>query len=802
MVHDDPRKSNEANFMALLNFIVDPAVILDEKGRFLAVNDAFVDLIGLRSKKKLIGMMFLDLDVVDKKNKAKVLKNFRKRMQGLHVDPYEINFTDKTGEDRFVELKAKKINYSGQQADLVILRDITQRKENARKLEEYSEKMEALVNEKIREIKENKEKLETIVNSSPDAFTLCDLNGKIIECNEATLNLLGYSPRQELIGKNAFEMVAPKDQPKAALLMESLSKNGSVKNLELAFLTKDGKEFIAEASASIIKDDSGNSVGLVAIAKDITERKHLEDALRSSEEMFRAISTSAMDSIILVDESDKVVYWNPAAEKIFGYIRKEAMGNDLAKLVIPPQGHKPHLKLLKKLTEGSSPEVHLELTALRKDGIEFPMELSATSVKLKDRNYMLGIVRDVSEHKKMEDKLRQERDMLEAVTENIGAGLAIISKDYRVLWANKLLKQMKQINGNCEDKICYSAFNRLAEVCPDCGVQKVFDKGVPIETHEHSTNDAKGNPVRIQFIVTPIKDEKGKIVAALELAVDITERKRMEDKLAEYSQQLEKLVDKRTEQLKQMQAKLVTSERLATIGELAAMVGHDLRNPLTGIMGATYYLKTKHGAELGAKGKEMLETIEKAINHSNKIVNDLLEYSRKLKLDLTKTTPKALLKNTLPFLEIPRKIQIVDATEGKPKVRVDTEKMVRVFVNIIQNAIDAMPEGGTLKIKSRELKSRLIITFKDSGMGMSKETLRNLWTPLFTTKAKGMGFGLPICKRIAEAHGGKLSVKSKIGKGTTVTVTIPVNPKSVNAGEEKLIFNESILSAITATKKA
>ena len=199
-----PRKNKENSFMTLLNFIVDPAVILDERGCFLAVNDAFVDIIGV-SEKKLTGMTFLDLGVLDPKNKAIALKNFRKRMQGLHVGPYELNFTDKNGKERCVELKAKKISYSRQQADVIVLHDITRRKE-------YSEKMEALVNEKVREIKEKKEKLETIFQSSPDAITLCDLNGKIIECNEATVNLLSFSSRQELIGKNAFEMVAPKDQ--------------------------------------------------------------------------------------------------------------------------------------------------------------------------------------------------------------------------------------------------------------------------------------------------------------------------------------------------------------------------------------------------------------------------------------------------------------------------------------------------------------------------------------------------------------------------------------------------------------
>jgi signal transduction histidine kinase len=111
-----------------------------------------------------------------------------------------------------------------------------------------------------------------------------------------------------------------------------------------------------------------------------------------------------------------------------------------------------------------------------------------------------------------------------------------------------------------------------------------------------------------------------------------------------------------------------------------------------------------------------------------------------------------------------------------------------------------MPEGGILTVKSRELKGKLKITFKDTGIGMSEEILEKLkrGVPLFTTKAKGMGFGLPICRRIVEAHGGKIAVESKIGKGTTVTVTIPVNPKPLDENQENWIFTESMLSAITA----
>ncbi len=218
-------------------------------------------------------------------------------------------------------------------------------------------------------------------------------------------------------------------------------------------------------------------------------------------------------------------------------------------------------------------------------------------------------------------------------------------------------------------------------------------------------------------------------------------------------------------------------ERLNTIEQVAAMVGHDLRNPLTGISNAAYYLRMKIGSNLGPKATEMLDLIDKDVEYSNKIVNDLLEYSRAIKLELSENTPKSILKDALALVTVPVNVQLADFTEDEPKIKVDKDKIKRVFVNIIKNAFDVMPKGGTLNIKSRKTRGKVEISFTDTGAGIPKETLERLFTPLFTTKARGMGFGLAICKRIIEAHGGKISVESTVGKGTTFTLTIPVEPK-------------------------
>jgi signal transduction histidine kinase len=266
---------------------------------------------------------------------------------------------------------------------------------------------------------------------------------------------------------------------------------------------------------------------------------------------------------------------------------------------------------------------------------------------------------------------------------------------------------------------------------------------------------------------------------AIENARLIQQLNQAKNQIQGYAGQLQVKVKERTRELVEAQNKLLRAQRLAAIGELAGMVGHDLRNPLTGIAGAAYYLKMKLNQRVNKKEREMLETIEKAIVYSNKIIDDLLEYSREIRLELSEAEPKSLLTEALSLIEVPQKVRVLNRAKKNPRVKVDREKMRRVFVNIVKNAFDAMPEGGKLTVESRREGDNVAFIFSDTGTGMSKEVMRKLWVPLFTTKAKGMGFGLPICKRIVDAHGGKITVESGRMKGSKFTVTLPIEPATV-----------------------
>jgi len=262
--------------------------------------------------------------------------------------------------------------------------------------------------------------------------------------------------------------------------------------------------------------------------------------------------------------------------------------------------------------------------------------------------------------------------------------------------------------------------------------------------------------------------------AEMELKTDIAQRKRMERNLSRHVESLGDLVEKNTKKT----GKLLQMERLAAIGETAAMVGHDLRNPLTGIAGAAYYLRTNWGRMTDEKSMQMLSLIEKNVEYSNKIIDDLLEYSAEIYLEVAETDPKSLVGEALALAEVPKKIRVLDSTEKKPRMQVDLQRIRRCLVNIIDNAVEAMPQGGKLTITSKESNGNCEMTFIDTGEGMEEEIIEKLWNPLFTTKAKGIGLGLSICKRIVEAHGGTISVKSRPGEGTAFTISLPIKPES------------------------
>jgi PAS domain S-box-containing protein len=715
-------------------------------------------------------------DITGEENKS-IIKSRMDEILKTGAGEFETKHRDKNGNIRNVLASTLTLQLAGKTFVHAVFHDVTE----TRKVQN--------------DLIESEARYRQLVELAQEGIWAVDNELNTVFVNPRLAQMLGYS-QSEMVGRNLVDFLDKDMVEKIIKIFEKFDRSGIKGQYECAFLHRNGSHLNTSLAVSTITDDQGKVIGKLALVADITARKQMENELRASEERFRAISTSAMDAIILVDAADVVIYWNPAAEKTFGYSEKEALGRQLAGLIIPSQERAKHQAILQEIIQKLSLEKHYEFMAIKKDRTSLSIEVSVTSLMLNDRSCMLAIARDVSDRKTMEDALKQERDMLENMAASIDAGLTLISKDYRVLWANQLLKQA---NGNkLENEHCYSIYDQSDRICPDCGVRKVFENGVAVDRHDYRLK-VPGRDEWVELIVTPVKDKDGKVVAALELAVNITERKRLQNKLAEYSQRLEELVQQRTEQLKLTQAELVKSERLAAIGELAGMVGHDLRNPLSGIKNSAYFLKKKGPDISPAQAKEMLDIIDKCVDYSNKIVNDLLDYSREIHLELQECSPRQMVLESLDMIQVPENVKIVNNLLHKQTLKADPDKLKRVFINLIRNAIDAMPDGGKLTICGK-VKGDYEISFEDTGTGIKEEVLPKLFSPLFTTKAKGMGFGLAICKRIVEAHGGSITVKTVKNQGTTFTIALPIEPK-LEVGGEKIWVNmpQSSLSMTTKT---
>jgi signal transduction histidine kinase len=224
----------------------------------------------------------------------------------------------------------------------------------------------------------------------------------------------------------------------------------------------------------------------------------------------------------------------------------------------------------------------------------------------------------------------------------------------------------------------------------------------------------------------------------------------------------------------EIQERLRRAERMAVIGETAAMVGHDLRNPMQGISGAVYVLRKKLRSTDDPETIGMLNLIDNGVDYADKIIKGLLDYSKEIQLELAESNAHVLINAAMQQVKSPINVRIQNLAGNTPNLLIDAAKMQRVFVNLMENAIDAMSAGGDLVITSSESNGFLEIRFSDSGEGIPEDVMRNLWKALKTTKAKGMGLGLAICKRIVEAHGGTIEAQSTPNVGSTFTIRLPI----------------------------
>jgi PAS domain S-box-containing protein len=498
------RKSEE-KYRGIFENAHDVIALLDLKGNLTSVNKAAVEY-GFKEE-EVIGKNILNF--VSKKYWPRLLKEVAHILQRNSVEnKAEIN-TPKG--KRMAEYRSSPIIVDNRVVGMqVILIDITERKKAGEKLQE------------------SEEKFRNLTENSPNMIFI-NKKGRVVYANKRCEDIMGYT-REEFYSPdfNFFTLIAPEFIEVLKSIYSRHLKGKEILPYEYTLITKEGKRIEAILTSKLITYEGEKAI--LGIINDITERRQIELELKKSEEKYRMQFEEALDAIFLADaETGILVDCNRAATELVGRTKSEIIGKHQRILHPPEEIEGEFSRTFEKHLKEKEGQV-LETQVITRTGEIRDVAIKASIFELGNKGVVQGVFRDITESKNMVEALRREREKLEMVTQNIGAGLTLISKDYHILWANNVVND---IFADAEGKICYETYHQQASVCSGCGVKEIFGGEKNLVVHQRMVKDVDGQNIWLENITTPIRDENGNITAALELSLDITERKQAEEHLKE-----------------------------------------------------------------------------------------------------------------------------------------------------------------------------------------------------------------------------------------------------------------------------
>jgi PAS domain S-box-containing protein len=607
---------------------------------------------------------------------------------------------------------------------------------------------------------------EVLVDSMNEAIFVLDEQNRIVDANPKAQSLF-RSTLSQTLGSPIEKTWA--EWP----ILEKALNSGAETGKELMFGDESDRR-VYELQSSAVEGLVGNASYRLLALRDITERKRTEESLRESEDRLRRITDSMLDMVVETDLQGICKYASPSNKAILGYDPKDLIGKSLFDFVHPED--------LRTVTETVQRAIstgrlwtggRFECRYRHADGHYLWIE-NLANIVYDEKGQMVGGVigaRDISDRKRMEDELKRYSTQLEQLVAERTGALQESEKKYR-----QLIETAQEGLFTYDTNAIVTFVNPFLSVMFGYAPEEMIGKNLLTFVDDQSVGRVKAGMERRKLgiadtyevllirkdesriyanvTVSPMTDEGGRFAGGLVLLSDITERKRLEAKLAE-------------------------SQRLAAIGEAAAMVGHDLRNPLQTVTGTLYLAKRLAASEKAQDRDEAVRrvnSLDDEIQYMNKIVSDLQDYARPVAADRVETNLLDLVRALVSSVKIPRNVKLaVNIGEGLSNVMVDPVLFRRVLTNLIMNAVQAMPEGGRLTIAGSRADESFTVTVQDTGVGIPPENLPKVFAPFFTTKSKGQGLGLAVCKRLVEAQNGKITLKSKIGEGSTFTITIPNN---------------------------
>lgn len=595
-----------------------------------------------------------------------------------------------------------------------------------------------------------------------DAVIVTDLDGRIVEWNPAASALYGYT-RGEALGKKAEELNPPAERRAVSRSILRGLDNAGIWVGEIRVVRKDGSEGRAESVIVPVRDEKGRRVAVLSFDRDITERT------RAAEELgiFRELINRSGENLSIIDlQTGRFLYVNDTCCASTGYSRDEFAAMRVAD--IDPSVKEPWSAKKERAHRTDRITRLREGLIRRRDGTIFPVEVSSSIVRVAGKEYLIATARDITDRQRGEDERSRQRDFLRKVIDVIPELVFVKDAKDRYILANRGLADAyamtpEQMVGKSDVELgndpAEAAGFREAD-------REVLRTGREMIVSEETFTLASGETRYYQTTRRPLADEEGGLTRILAVSVDITERRLM-------------------------QARLIQSQKMETVGRLAGGIAHDFNNLLSIILNCAYFLSKDlpPDSPLREDTAQILATTERCVD----LIRKLLAFSRRQIISPRAVGVGEILRSAEKMLRrlIQENISLEIVSEpGAGMVRADPAQIEHALINLCINARDAMPGGGAITIRAAraippdgtgatadgEARGKwVMISVRDTGAGMSDEVKSHIFEPYYTTKemGRGTGLGLSSIYGIVIQHGGHIRVQSAPGKGTEFRIYLP-----------------------------
>jgi len=632
----------------------------------------------------------------------------------------------------------------------------------------------------------------TMFTGAPVAIALMDLEGGLIDTNPACHFMLGYGP-DELRRLSLQAIIHADDYPRNRQLFQELVEGGRTEfQIEMRFLRKDGSPVWGRVTASLLRDDAGKPIYVIGMVEDINRQKESEDKVRAADRRYRALIDNISDVVGLVDREGAIVYASPSTSRVLGYSPEELLGRSPMHLVDPADVERVS-QLFARLAGTPRSSTVAEFRIRGKDGGYRLVEGIGTNL-LDDPNVAAIVInfRDITERAQAVAEIHARARQQAAV-----AGLgqkALSGVDLPTLFNEAVGVVARTLD------VTHSKILQLAPEGSSLRLQAGtgWKEGLVGHASVGAGSDsqagftlARKEPVIVEDLRTetrfhgpPLLRDHG-IISGMSviipgpdgpfgvLGAHTTSLRRFSVDDVHFLEAVANVLATAIDRGRQERA-LAESQRDASMGQLAAYVAHEINTPLTNISLLVSGISRRTD---DPQVREKLEKISAQRRQAGAIIADLLTLPRHRSLDRLPHDVRQLVANAAEQAQAYRKpeVELVLDIGDRPVVgTVDALQVQHVILNLIRNALEATATG-TVTVRLREMNGQVILEVRDTGSGMTKEVLDQIFKPLFSTKPEGerSGLGLSFCRNVASGHGGTIEAVSVPGKGSTFTLTLP-----------------------------